>query len=187
LVSTPSGQAKVRSINVLKKTVSLWLEEAHQVMEMPAAELQLQYGVTVRPMELVQEIEAPLMQPQAQPEAPAEAAPESAAPGPTAESRADAAMPEGERRRRPRPKASAAAAGVAAVAAAAAAKAAHPPKDPRLPAPPARDRPAQAVFHTQRSAVRRGTPHNQFLGPRRGRHHQRVRFRRGNPARWRSH
>ncbi len=72
-VSTPSGQAKVRSINVLKKTVSLWLEDARQVMEMPAIELQMQYGVTVRPMELVQEIEAPLMRPQA-------AAPEAVAP-----------------------------------------------------------------------------------------------------------
>jgi cell fate regulator YaaT (PSP1 superfamily) len=60
MVSTPAGTAKVRGINVLKKTVSLWLEERHQVMEMPAVDLQMQYGLTVRPVELVEEIEAPL-------------------------------------------------------------------------------------------------------------------------------
>jgi cell fate regulator YaaT (PSP1 superfamily) len=60
MVSTPAGSAKVRGINVLKKTVSLWLEEQHQVMEMPAVDLQMQYGLTVRPVELVEEIEAPL-------------------------------------------------------------------------------------------------------------------------------
>jgi cell fate regulator YaaT (PSP1 superfamily) len=60
MVSTPAGTAKVRGINVLKKTVSLWLEEQHQVMEMPAVDLQMQYGLTVRPVELVEEIEAPL-------------------------------------------------------------------------------------------------------------------------------
>lgn len=60
LLSTPSGEAKVRSINAMKKTVSLWLTEAHQVIEMPAAELQMQHGLTVRPVELVAEIEAPL-------------------------------------------------------------------------------------------------------------------------------
>ena len=60
MVSTPAGTAKVRSINVLKKTVSLWLEEQRQVMEMPAADLRLQYGTAVRPVELVEEIEAPL-------------------------------------------------------------------------------------------------------------------------------
>jgi cell fate regulator YaaT (PSP1 superfamily) len=76
MVSTPAGSAKVRSINVLKKTVSLWLEEQHQVMEMPAVDLQMQYGLTVRPQELVEEIEAPLMQPAAAVEAPSvEAAP----------------------------------------------------------------------------------------------------------------
>jgi len=60
-VSTPAGVAKVRSVNVLKKTVSLWMEEQRQVLEMPAVDLQMQYGLTVRPMELVEEIEAPLM------------------------------------------------------------------------------------------------------------------------------
>ncbi len=60
MVSTPAGEAKVNSVNVLRKTVRLWLTEQHQVLEMPVADLQLQYGVTVRPVELVREIEAPL-------------------------------------------------------------------------------------------------------------------------------
>jgi cell fate regulator YaaT (PSP1 superfamily) len=60
MVSTPAGEAKVNSVNVMKKTVTLWLTEQHQVMEMPAIDLQMQYGLTVRPVELVQEIEAPL-------------------------------------------------------------------------------------------------------------------------------
>ncbi len=63
MVSTPAGEAKVNSVNVLRKTVRLWLTEQHQILEMPVADLQLQYGVTVRPVELVREIEAPLRQP----------------------------------------------------------------------------------------------------------------------------
>jgi cell fate regulator YaaT (PSP1 superfamily) len=101
MVSTPAGEAKVRSINVLKKTVSLWLTEQHQTIEMPAIDLQMQYGLTVRPVELVEEIEAPLREaPQAagEPEAPAtspaaEAAPREAQPS---------ERPEGQRRRRGR-------------------------------------------------------------------------------------
>src|SRR2546423_8019576 len=65
MVSTPAGEAKVNSVNVMKKTVTLWLTEQHQVMEMPAIDLQMQYGLTVRPVELVQEIEAPLRTPEA--------------------------------------------------------------------------------------------------------------------------
>jgi cell fate regulator YaaT (PSP1 superfamily) len=60
MVSTPVGEAKVNSVNVLKKTVRLWLTEQKQVMEMPAVDLQMQYGLTVRPVELVREIEDPL-------------------------------------------------------------------------------------------------------------------------------
>jgi cell fate regulator YaaT (PSP1 superfamily) len=60
MVSTPVGEAKVNSVNVLKKTVRLWLTDQKQVMEMPVVDLQMQYGVTVRPVELVREIEAPL-------------------------------------------------------------------------------------------------------------------------------
>lgn len=82
LVSTPSGEAKVNSVNVLRKTVRLWLTEQHQVLEMPAADLQLQYGVTVRPVELMREIEEPLRQ--AAPEATAEAPDREEAPSVTA-------------------------------------------------------------------------------------------------------
>jgi len=60
VVSTPVGEAKVNSVNVMSGTVRLWLTEQHQVIEMPAVELQMQYGLTVRPVELVREIEAPL-------------------------------------------------------------------------------------------------------------------------------
>jgi len=60
MVSTPVGEAKVNGVNVLKNTVRLWLTEQHQVLEMPVAELQMQYGLTVRPVELMAEIEAPL-------------------------------------------------------------------------------------------------------------------------------
>ncbi|MBF6600990.1 MAG: stage 0 sporulation family protein [Dehalococcoidia bacterium] len=70
MVSTPAGEAKVNSVNVMKKTVTLWLTEQHQVMEMPAIDLQMQYGLTVRPVELVEQIEAPLRKPAAAAEAP---------------------------------------------------------------------------------------------------------------------
>ena len=67
MVSTPAGEAKVNSVNVMKKTVTLWLTEQHQLMEMPAIDLQMQYGLTVRPVELVEQIEAPLRTPEAAP------------------------------------------------------------------------------------------------------------------------
>ena len=60
MVSTPAGEAKVNSVNVMKKTVMLWLTDQRQVMEMPVVDLQMQYGLTVRPTHLVEEIEAPL-------------------------------------------------------------------------------------------------------------------------------
>jgi hypothetical protein len=44
----------------MKKTVTLWMTEQKQVVEMPAVDLQMQYGLTVRPVELVREIEDPL-------------------------------------------------------------------------------------------------------------------------------
>jgi hypothetical protein len=73
MVSTPAGEAKVNSVNVLRKTVRLWLTEQRQMLEMPAADLQLQYGVTVRPVELVREIETPLREARPAAEAPSEA------------------------------------------------------------------------------------------------------------------
>jgi len=80
MVSTPVGEAKVNSVNVLKKTVTLWLAEQKQVLEMPVTELQMQYGLTVRPMELVEEIEAPLKlaAPEGEPAPEAAPAPEQA-------------------------------------------------------------------------------------------------------------
>ena len=70
MVSTPVGEAKVNSVNVLRKTVRLWLTEQKQVLEMPAVDLQMQYGLTVRPVELVEEIEAPLREAAPEDEAP---------------------------------------------------------------------------------------------------------------------
>ncbi len=70
LISTPAGEAKVNSINAMKRTVTLWLTEQRQVLEMPVAELQMQYGLTVRPIELVEQIEAPLKMQQADAAAP---------------------------------------------------------------------------------------------------------------------
>lgn len=60
MVSTPVGEAKVNSVNLMTKVARLWLTEQRQVVEMPVVDLQMQYGLTVRPIELVQEIEAPL-------------------------------------------------------------------------------------------------------------------------------
>jgi hypothetical protein len=103
LVSTPAGSAKVRSINVLKKTVSLWLEDQRQVMEMPAVDLQMQYGLTVRPVELVEAIEAPLRHPEQSESAPTPAAEASVdAPAPPAPPAGDAQAPGEQRRRRGR-------------------------------------------------------------------------------------
>jgi hypothetical protein len=108
MVSTPAGEAKVNSVNVMKKTVSLWLTEQHHVIEMPAVELQMQYGLTVRPVELVREIEEPLHAPaeDAAPDtgAPAEdAAPDTGAPAEEPRDSAPGAdAPEGTPRRRRR-------------------------------------------------------------------------------------
>jgi cell fate regulator YaaT (PSP1 superfamily) len=103
MVSTPAGEAKVNSVNVMKKTVTLWLTEQHQVMEMPAIELQMQYGLTVRPVELVREIEEPLKQAPETPAAEAAAPPEAPAPAPAPpESRPRAEGEQPRRRRRGR-------------------------------------------------------------------------------------
>ncbi|HEY8490335.1 MAG TPA: stage 0 sporulation family protein [Dehalococcoidia bacterium] len=56
LVSTPSGEAKVLSVNVLKETVTLLFlgtQTAHEVTKE-----ELQYGVLVRPLEMEQAIVA---------------------------------------------------------------------------------------------------------------------------------
>lgn len=56
-VSTPAGQAKVSSIDFVRERVKLYLTEQNEVVELAAVDLQLQHGVTVRPMELVRKIE----------------------------------------------------------------------------------------------------------------------------------
>lgn len=82
MVSTPVGEAKVNSVNVMSKMVRLWLVEQKQAVDMPVAELQMQYGLTVRPTELVEEIEAPLRMAAAEAaETPSEASREEAPPG----------------------------------------------------------------------------------------------------------
>jgi cell fate regulator YaaT (PSP1 superfamily) len=103
MVSTPVGEAKVNSVNVLKKTVTLWLAEQKQVLEMPAVDLQMQYGLTVRPIELVEEIEAPLKaQPQQPvPEVPHDGPPRPGAPAPDETPSAPSAE-DAERKRRRR-------------------------------------------------------------------------------------
>jgi cell fate regulator YaaT (PSP1 superfamily) len=61
LVSTPVGVAKVASLNVLKQSVTLRLEEGYATLEMPVDELRLQYGTAVRPVEVVEEVDASLL------------------------------------------------------------------------------------------------------------------------------
>jgi cell fate regulator YaaT (PSP1 superfamily) len=60
VLSTPAGEAKVSSIDFNREVVKLWLTDAHQLVEVPAIDFQLQNGVTIRPMELVRKIEGPL-------------------------------------------------------------------------------------------------------------------------------
>ncbi len=101
-VSTPAGDAKVNSLNVLKRSVTLWMIDQKQVVEMPVAELQMQYGVTVRPVELMREIEEPLKRETADAGAPTlgmapEQVEEISAPGPV---EASGPPTDGERRRR---------------------------------------------------------------------------------------
>jgi hypothetical protein len=108
MVSTPAGEAKVNSVNVMKKTVTLWMTEQKQVVEMPAVDLQMQYGLTVRPVELVREIEDPLRHESPSAEAPALGMPSDeggVAPPPAGEgetSEGDAGTGEQTRRRRGR-------------------------------------------------------------------------------------
>jgi cell fate regulator YaaT (PSP1 superfamily) len=61
VVSTPAGMAKVASLNVLKQTVTLRLEEGYATLEMPVDELRVQYGTAVRPVETAEEVDASLV------------------------------------------------------------------------------------------------------------------------------
>jgi len=60
LVSTPVGEAKITGIDFIREKVKLFLTEQRTAFEMAVVDLQLQHGVTVRPMELVRKVEGPL-------------------------------------------------------------------------------------------------------------------------------
>lgn len=62
MVSTPVGEAKVTAINFMRNTVSLFIRDSREMFEIPVAEMQMQYGVTVRPQELVEALERPLQE-----------------------------------------------------------------------------------------------------------------------------
>ncbi len=81
MVSTPVGDAKVTQLNVLKQTVVLTLVETGATLEVPVVDMQLQFGVTVRPLELVETFERPMQRAEARAAgmpAPVEAAPSEA-------------------------------------------------------------------------------------------------------------
>lgn len=59
-VSTPAGEAKITGIDFVRERVKLFLTEQRTAFEMAVVDLQLQHGVTVRPMELVRKVEGPL-------------------------------------------------------------------------------------------------------------------------------
>jgi cell fate regulator YaaT (PSP1 superfamily) len=60
LVSTPVGEAKITGIDFVRERVKLFLTESRQPFDMAIIDMQLQHGVTVRPMELVHKVEGPL-------------------------------------------------------------------------------------------------------------------------------
>jgi cell fate regulator YaaT (PSP1 superfamily) len=60
LVSTPVGEAKVTGIDFMRERVKLFLTEQHTAVELAIVDMQLQHGVTVRPMELVRKVEGPM-------------------------------------------------------------------------------------------------------------------------------
>ena len=61
-LSTPAGVARVVGLSVLKQRVTLRLEETGVYHEMAADELRLQYGLAVRPVELIEQVEKPMFE-----------------------------------------------------------------------------------------------------------------------------
>ncbi len=59
-LSTPSGDAKVTGIDFNREVVKLFLLDSRTPVEVAAVDFQLQHGVTLRPIELVKNIEDPL-------------------------------------------------------------------------------------------------------------------------------
>jgi cell fate regulator YaaT (PSP1 superfamily) len=60
IVSTPVGEAKITGIDFMRERVKLFLTEQHTAVELAIVDMQLQHGVTVRPMELVRKVEGPM-------------------------------------------------------------------------------------------------------------------------------
>ncbi|MGB2693935.1 MAG: stage 0 sporulation family protein, partial [Dehalococcoidia bacterium] len=60
-VSTPTGEARVLKINVPKETMSLFITETSERIEMPIDQFRLMYGTAIRPKELTQTFEKELM------------------------------------------------------------------------------------------------------------------------------
>ncbi len=61
MISTPTGQAKVLKINVPKETISLYVEEISQPVELPLDQFRLMYGTAIRPKELTEAFEKALL------------------------------------------------------------------------------------------------------------------------------
>jgi cell fate regulator YaaT (PSP1 superfamily) len=59
-ISTPTGDARVLKINVLKDTISLFID-GEGVVEMPLTDFRMMYGTAVRPKEIVDNFERDLM------------------------------------------------------------------------------------------------------------------------------
>ena len=59
-ISTPVGNARVVSQNTLRQTITIQLLETLAYHEMPVDELKLQYGLTVRPLDVQEEVERPI-------------------------------------------------------------------------------------------------------------------------------
>lgn len=51
-ISTPTGEAKVMKINVPKETVSLFMLESSERVELPIIDFRMMYGTAIRPKEL---------------------------------------------------------------------------------------------------------------------------------------
>ncbi len=59
-ISTPTGEARVLKINVLKETISLLIGEPPQAVEVPLTQFRLMYGTAIRPKELTETFEKEL-------------------------------------------------------------------------------------------------------------------------------
>jgi cell fate regulator YaaT (PSP1 superfamily) len=57
-VSTPVGRARILNIDAMRQVVRLRLDGTREIVEIPANDLRRQYGITVRPTDLEDEVEA---------------------------------------------------------------------------------------------------------------------------------